>query len=66
MGPEAADVDVELWGAAVGEQQPGTEDWLGQNVQDGVGDNLLIDVHLAATVGNTPDAEQHISNCVET
>jgi hypothetical protein len=40
----------------VGEQEPGTEDGLGKDVQNGVGDNLLVDVEVAAAVGDTPDA----------
>jgi len=55
VGPEATEVNVHLGGAGVGEQQPSTEDWLGEDVEDGVGDDLLIDVHLAAAIGNTPD-----------
>lgn len=55
MRPEATKIDVHLGGAGVGEQQPSTENWLGEDVEDGVGDDLLIDVHLAAAVGNTPD-----------
>lgn len=63
VSPEAADVDVHLWGAAVGEQEPGTENRLGQDVQNGVGDDLLIDVHLAAAISNTPDAIKDVSSC---
>lgn len=61
VGPEAADVDVDLWGTAVGEEQPSTEDWLSEDVQNGVGDDLLIDVHLAATVGHTPNTVTGVS-----
>lgn len=56
VGPEATKVDVGLWSALVGEQEPSTEDWLGQDVQNSVGDDLLVDVQVAATIGHTPDA----------
>jgi len=55
MGPEAVEIDVGLWKVDVSEQEPGTEDWLGENVKDGVGDDFLINVHVAATVGDAPD-----------
>ena len=56
VGPEAADVDVGLRHAGVGEEQPSTEDWLGEDVEDGVGNNLSIDTNNSSTVSNTPDA----------
>ena len=56
LGPEAAKVDVSLWHARVGEEEPSTEDWLGEDVENGVGDDLLVDVQVARAVGNTPDA----------
>lgn len=61
VGPEAADVDVGLRHAGVGEEQPSTENWLGEDIQNSVGDDLLVNVHVAATVGNTPDARKIVS-----
>merc|ERR1711977_679189 len=57
LRPEAAKVDVALRHALVGEQEPGTEDRLGEDVEDGVGDDLLVRVHghAAAVVGELPD-----------
>ena len=59
LGPESTDVNVGLWHADVGEEQPGTEDWLGQDVEDSVGDDLLINVHVAATISDTPDTNNY-------
>ena len=56
VGPEAADVDIGLWHADVGEQKPGTKDWLGENVKHSIGDDLLVNIHVAAAVSNAPDA----------
>lgn len=55
--PEATKVDVSLWHACVGEKKPCAEDWLGEDVQDSVGDDLLVDVEVAAAVSDTPDAK---------
>lgn len=56
MSPETAEIDVGLGHAHVGEEEPGSEDWLGEDVQDRVGDDFLVDTHVAGAVGNTPDA----------
>jgi hypothetical protein len=50
----------------VGEEEPCTEDGLGKNVEDGVGDDLLVNVHVAATVSNTPDAGKVLANAQQT
>merc|ERR1739838_356565 len=55
LRPEAAELNVALRHALVGEQEPGTEDRLGEDVKDGVGDDLLVRVHVAGAVSNTPD-----------
>lgn len=39
----------------MGEEQPGTEDWLGKNVKDGVGNDLAVDIGDTGTVSDTPD-----------
>lgn len=59
VGPEATEVDVSLWHAGVGEKKPCTEDWLREDVQNSVGDNLLVDVQVAAAISNSPDAKLH-------
>ena len=38
-------------------EQPGAEDGLRQDVQNGVGDDLAIDRHTAGTITNGPDAD---------
>ena len=61
MGPEATNVEVGLLQALVSEQEPGTEDRLGKDVEDGIGDDLLIDIHVAGAVSDTPDAAKKVS-----
>jgi len=39
----------------VGEEQPGTEDWLGEDVEDSVGDDLAVNVGNAGAISDTPD-----------
>ena len=56
MSPEAAKFDVGLWHADVGKEEPCTKDWLGKDVQDGISNDLLVDVHVARTISDTPDA----------
>lgn len=54
VGPPSTNLHVGFRDAAVTEQQPQTEDGLGQNVKYGVGQNLAIDTSLASTVGEAP------------
>ena len=56
MSPEATNLKLSLGHALVGEEQPSTEDRLGEQVEDGVGNDLLVNGHLAGAIGNTPDA----------
>ena len=42
----------------MGEEEPETEDWLGKNIKDGVGNDLSIDIDLTGAIGNTPDAKK--------
>jgi hypothetical protein len=42
----------------VGEEKPEAEDWLGEDIEDSIGDDLSIETDHASTVGNTPDAER--------
>lgn len=41
----------------MGEEEPETEDGLGKDVEDSVGDDFAVDVDVAGSVGDTPDAE---------
>lgn len=58
MSPEATKLDVGLRNRGMGEEEPSTEDWLGKNIQDSVGDDLLVNAHVARAVGDTPNAKQ--------
>jgi hypothetical protein len=40
----------------VGEEEPEAEDWLGQDIENGIGDDLRVKTNNAATIGNAPDA----------
>lgn len=62
LAPESTDVNVGLGDALVGEEEPGTEDGLGEDVKDGVGNDLLVNVHVAGAIGNTPDTEMDFSD----
>ena len=55
VGPEATDLNLALAKLSVGEQQPGAEDGLGQDVEDGVGNDLAINTNTAGAVGKSPD-----------
>eukprot|EP00262_Sarcandra_glabra_P007069 TRINITY_DN19631_c0_g1_i1.p2 TRINITY_DN19631_c0_g1~~TRINITY_DN19631_c0_g1_i1.p2 ORF type:complete len:294 (-),score=25.52 TRINITY_DN19631_c0_g1_i1:240-1121(-) len=53
--PVSAEFDIGLGHLGVGEEQPDTEDGLGQHVKNGVGNDFSVDRSLTGTVGNTPD-----------
>jgi hypothetical protein len=55
VSPEAVELDVTLAHLGVSDQQPGTKDTLGQDIQDGVGNDLAIDTNPAGAIGKTPD-----------
>lgn len=40
----------------MGKQKPEAEDGLGEDVKDGVGHDLSIDIDVAGAISNTPDA----------
>jgi hypothetical protein len=56
VGPESGKLNIALTQVGVGNQEPGTKDTLGQDVEDGVGNNLAVNANPASTVGKTPDA----------
>ena len=66
MSPEAAKLDVGLWHAHVGEEKPGSKHGLGKNVQDGIGNDLLVDAHVARPIGDTPDAVNDVVSIRQT
>ena len=61
LAPEATDLNVGLGDALVGEEEPGTEDGLGEDVKDGVGDDLLVNGGGAGAVSDTPDTGNGVS-----
>ena len=61
LAPEATDLNVGLGDALVGEEEPGTEDGLGEDVKDGVGDDLLVNGGGAGAISDTPDTENSVS-----
>ena len=36
-------------------EEPETEDGLGKDIEDGVGNDLRVDIDVQGAVGNTPD-----------
>ena len=39
----------------MGEEKPKSKDGLGEDIEDGVGDDLSIDVDVARSISNAPD-----------
>ncbi len=62
VGPEAAKVYIGLRHGLMREQEPSTEHWLGKDVKNSVGQDLLVDIHVAGAIGDTPDAVTGISS----
>jgi hypothetical protein len=56
VSPEATEINVGLWHLGVGDEQPGPEDWLGEDVKDGIGNDLLVDIEDTGSVSDSPDA----------
>lgn len=47
--------------AIMSEQQPETEYWFSENIQNSISNNFCVDTDNSATFGQTPDATQYIS-----
>ena len=46
------------------EEKPEAEHWLGEDIENSVGNDLSINIDLAGAVGNTPDTVQsQLSSC---
>lgn len=58
LAPEPAELDVGLGDALVSEKKPGPENGLSEDVKDGVGDYLLVNIHDVRAVSDTPNAEE--------
>jgi hypothetical protein len=39
----------------MGDEQPGSKDTLGKDIEDGVGNDLSVNTNLARAIGKTPD-----------
>jgi len=61
LTPEAVDLNVGLRDALVGEEEPCTEDGLGEDVKDGVSDDLLVNGGVAGAISDTPDTGKGVS-----
>jgi hypothetical protein len=57
VSPVAAELDIGLGDLAVGNEQPEAEDRLGEDIENGVKDDLGVDADLAGTIGDTPDTD---------
>lgn len=55
VGPEALD-GSRVGHGVMGEEKPKTEDGLGEDVEDSVGDDFAVDVDVAGSISDTPDA----------
>jgi len=55
VGPEATDVSVDLRDPRVHDQEPGTENGLGEDVQDGISDDFGIHGGVASTISDSPN-----------
>ena len=55
VSPEAVELNIALAHVGVGNKEPGTEDTLGKDIEDGVSDNLAIDTNPAGTICETPN-----------
>lgn len=58
VSPVSTDINVGLGDLCVGEKKPSAEDTLGKDIQNSVGDDLLVNGHLARAIGDTPDTEK--------
>jgi hypothetical protein len=60
--PEAVELNIALAQVGVDNQEPCTEDTLGEDIENSVGDDLTVDADLTSTVGNTPDASTRLES----
>jgi hypothetical protein len=57
VGPEAVELNVALSDVSMSNEEPCTKDTLGEDIEDGVSNDLTVDAGLASTVGDTPDTK---------
>jgi len=55
VSPEATEINAALRELGMSEEEPETEDWLRQDIEDSVGQNFLVDAKDAGSVGYTPN-----------
>lgn len=61
IGPETTKLDVSLGHVHVGQKEPQAEDWLGEDIENSVSDDLTVDGDVAGAVGDTPDTVTIVS-----
>ena len=61
VGPEAAKIDVGLGDFGMGDQKPDTEDGLGEDVKNSVGNDLSVNGQLARAISDAPNTVLSIS-----
>ena len=61
VGPEAAKLNLALGHVGMSDEQPGTEDTLGKDVENGISNDLAINTDLAGAIGKTPDAAARLA-----
>ena len=42
----------------MGEEEPEAKDGLGEDIEDGISDNLSIDIDVSGSVSNAPNARE--------
>lgn len=63
LRPEAVQGWRSAGHAIVGEEEPETEDRLGEDVKNGVTNNLSVDTDELSTFSKTPDTGETVSSC---
>jgi len=61
VGPESTEINVGLGHALVAEKEPESENRLGHDVENGIGDDFSVDAGLAGAISDTPDAIHRVS-----
>jgi hypothetical protein len=62
MGPKATDINVDIGHLSMGNKEPCTKDWLGKDIKDSVGNDLLVNSGDAGSVSDAPDAVRKLVN----
>lgn len=65
LGPESLEGWRSAGHAVVSEEEPEAKHWLGENVEDCVGDNLNVKTNQSATVSEAPDATKQLAEAMQ-